>query len=192
MATVQVPAHWVGQNYLPPICARHGGSATTRVRRKFYTRPPGWTYVLILISVLIFAIVTLSMRKTVSTALPACGQCTHDRRQFVALAISGWVAVLAIWVVAGTFASSAIFLLGLVAILAALVFTFAGDYFRVAGTVNEDLVWVTLKRVDATFAGAINNAVRPPPAVAAAAATPYQASQPSQQYQPSQNILPGQ
>jgi hypothetical protein len=192
MASVQVPAHWVGQNYLPPICARHGGPATTRVPRKFYTRAPGWTYVLILISVLIFAIVTLSIRKTVPTALPACGQCTRDRWQFIALAISGWVAVVAIWVVAGTFASSAIFLLGLVASLAALVFTFAGDYFRVAGAVNNDLVWVTLKRVDATFAAAINNAVRPPAAVAVATATLYQASQQYQQYQPSQNILPGQ
>jgi hypothetical protein len=94
--------------------------------------------------------------------------------------------------------------LGLVAILAALVFTFAGDYFRVAGSVNKDLAWVTLKRVDVTFAATINSAVQPAATVAAAVAIPYQPSQAyqpsqpfqaSQPYQPdqaTQNILPGQ
>ena len=187
MAKVQVPAHWVAQNYLPPICARHGGPATRLVPRRFFTRAPGWSYLLILTGLLIFAIVTLAIRKTVHTALPACAQCTRDRRQFIAFAISGWVAVLAIMVVAITFASNAIFVVGLVAILAALVFTFAGDYFRVAGTVNKDLVWVTLKRVDETFAATINSAVRPAAPVLTTTGSPA----PAVAYQGTPNILPG-
>jgi hypothetical protein len=187
MAKVQVPAHWVAANYLPPICARHGGPATRVVPRKFFTRAPGWTYLLILISLLVFAIVTLCIRKTVPTALPACAQCTRDRQQFIALAISGWAAVVAVMVVAATFASDLIFVFGLLATLAALVFTFAGDYFRVAGSLNADLFWVTLNRVDETFVAAINNGLR--------AAFPVQATTgppaPSVAYYGTPNILPG-
>ena len=188
MAKVQVPAHWVGQNYLPPICARHGGPATRLIPRRFFTRAPGWCYVLILISLLLFAIITLSIRKVVPTALPACAQCTRDRRQFIVLSVSGWVAVLAIWIVAITFASDVLLVVGLLAILAALVFTFAGDYFRVAGNLDRDLVWVTLNRVDATFAAAISNALRP---AAPVLATPQPAN-PEVAYYGTPNILPGQ
>jgi len=187
MAKVQVPAHWVAQNYLPPICARHGGPATRLVPRKFFTRAPGWSYLLILTGLLIFAIVTLAIRKTVPTALPACAQCTRDRRQFISLAISGWVSVLAVMVVAFTLASDLLFVLGLVAILAALVFTFAGDYFRVAGTVNKDLVWVTLKGVDDTFAATINNGLRVAAPVPATTGSPP----PAVAYQGTPDILPG-
>jgi hypothetical protein len=172
---------------LPPICARHGGPATRLVPRKFFTRAPGWSYLLILISLLVFAIVTLSIRKTVPTALPACLQCTRDRQQFIALAISGWVAAFAVMVVAVTFASDLILVLGLMAFLAALVFTFAGDYFRVAGNLNADLLWVTLNRVDETFAAAINNGLRAAAPVLATTGPPA----PSMTYQGTPNILPG-
>ena len=89
MAKVQVPAHWVAANYLPPICARHGGPATRLVRRKLFTRVPAWAYLLILTGFLIFAIVVLALRTTVRIALPACAQCSRDRRQFIAFAIGG-------------------------------------------------------------------------------------------------------
>ena len=58
MAKVQVPAHWVGQNYLPAICARHGGPATSFRKANFHTKTPLWTYLLIPLGLLIFAIVT--------------------------------------------------------------------------------------------------------------------------------------
>ena len=95
---------------------------------------------------------------------------------------------MSIMVVAVTYASGPIFVVGSVAILAAVPFTFAGDYFRVGGTVHTDLVWVTLKRVDETFAATINNAVRPAAHFLATARPPA----PAVAYQPSQNILPGQ
>ena len=52
-------------------------------------------------------------------------------------------------------------MLGLLAVVGALVFSFVGDNFRVSGHVSADRAWVNLKGVHATFAAAINNAVRP-------------------------------
>jgi uncharacterized membrane protein YdcZ (DUF606 family) len=197
MATIQVPATWMSQNYLPPICARHGGRATSFVPRKFYTRPPGWSYVLILVGVLIFAIVTLAIRTTVATALPACVECSRDRRRFIWLVLGGWVATTAIFVVGITFANDALIMVGFLAIVGALVFSFLGDNFRVSGHVNQDKVWVNLKRVDTTFAAAITNALRPAPHAVVAPAVPYQATpyqaaprQPNP-YQATPDILPG-
>ena len=129
----------------------------------------------------------VAIRTTVPTALPACAQCTRDRRQFVALAISGWVGALAVNVVAIAFASNAVFVLGLVTILAALLFNFAGDYFRAAGTVSRDRAWVTLEGVDDSFAAAINNAVRPGAPVPATIGAPA----PPVAYLGTPDILPG-
>ena len=187
MAKVQVPAHWVGQSYLPPICARHGGPATSFRRAKFYTRAPVWTYVLIPFGLLIFAIVTLSIRTTVPSRLPTCGQCSADRRRFIAGVISLWVATVAVIALGIQISNDALVILGFFAIVLDLIACFTGDYFRVGGFVSQDRVWVTLKGVDDSFAAAINNAVRPPAPVLTTTGPPA----PSMTYQGTPNILPG-
>jgi hypothetical protein len=204
MVTVQVPAHWVGQNYLPPICARHGGPATSFQQRKFYSRAPLWSYLLLPLGLLLFAIVTLAIRTTVPSRLPTCGQCSADRRRFIAGVISLWVATVGVIVLGIVIGSDALVLLGFLAIVLDLIACFTGDYFRVGGHVSQDRAWVNLKGVDDSFAATINSAVRPVAPVAVAAAIPYQPSQAyqpsqpfqaSQPYQPdqaTQNILPGQ
>jgi hypothetical protein len=189
MAKVQVPAHWVAANYLPPICARHGGPSTSVVKRKFSTRPPGWSYVLILVGVLIFAIVAMALQFSVRTSLPACAECSRDRRRFIGLALSGWVAAIILTVVASTATTSAaLVVLGLLALACALVFSFVGDSFRVSGHVTADRAWVNLKGVHATFAAAINNALRPASPVLATT----EPAAPVAAYQGTPNILPGQ
>ncbi len=187
MATVQVPAHWLAQNYLPPICARHGGPATSAVTRKFSTRPPGWSYVLILIGVLVFVIVVMALQYSLSTALPACAECRQDRRRFIGYALSGWVAAIALTVVSFTTTSGALIVLGLLAVVGALVFSFVGDSFRVSGHVSADRGWVNLKGVHATFAAAIDNAVRPGAPVPATLGVPA----PTTAYLGTPDILPG-
>ncbi|MEP6667239.1 MAG: hypothetical protein ABJA81_12400 [Nocardioidaceae bacterium] len=194
MAEVQVPATWVAQNYFPPICARHGKPATSVKSRAFNTRTPGWCYVLILVAVLVFVIVAMSMRKTVKGQLPACADCSRDRRRFFANMVAGCVGSIALITSAVAVTSGALVIVGFVALLAALLFGFAGDYFRVAGHLSDDQVWVHLKGVDEKFANAINNALRGTPTPAAATPGPYHRplpAQPTGPYEPTPNILPG-
>jgi hypothetical protein len=186
MAKVQVPAHWVAGNYLPPICARHGGSATSSQQRKFYTRAPSWSYLLIPIGLLIFAIVTLAIRTTVACRLPACGECAADRRRFVVGVIAVWAGTVGLIALGIAVASDPAVLLGFLLVVVALVACFTGDYFRASATVSQDRAWVTFKGVDDTFAAAITNALRPSAPVLATGAHPGAG------YQPGQNILPGQ
>lgn len=188
MAKVQVPAHWVAANYLPPICARHGVPATSFSQRKFYTKAPAWTYVFILIGLLIFAIITLAIRTTVPCRLPTCGQCSVDRRRFIAGVLSIWVATIAVIVLGVQLTSDALVVLGFVATVPALIACFTGDYFRVGGHVSQDRAWVIFKGVHDTFAAAINNAVRPTAPVLAPTGSPA----PPTAYYGSPNILPGQ
>jgi hypothetical protein len=193
MAKVQVPAHWVGQSYLPAICARHGGPPTSFRQAKFYTRAPLWTYALIPLGLLVFAIVTLTMRTTVPSRLPACGRCSADRRRFIAGVISLWVATVAIIVLGVQLSSDALVILGFFAIIFDLIACFTGDYFRVRGHVTQDLAWVNLRGVDDAFAAAISNALRPaPPVPAPTASTPIGSPAPTAAYYGTQNILPGQ
>jgi hypothetical protein len=182
MAKVQVPAHWVGQSYLPPICARHGSPATSFRQAKFYTKAPPWTYVFILIGLLIFVIVTLAIRTTVPCRLPTCSQCSVDRRRFIAGVLSMWLATALAIGLGIQIGSDALVILGFLAIVFDLIACFTGDYFRVGGHVSQDRAWVNLKGVHDNFAAAINNAVRgtPTPAVAASAS-----------YQSTPDILPG-
>jgi len=160
---VRVPTSWMAQNYLPPVCARHGVPATTAVRRTFATAPPVWSYLLIILGVLIFLIVVLATRTKIDTALPACEQCGQDRRRFwiyvaVAGAVSG--AALATGI---AIASDGLSLLGFFLLLATLVLACLGDRFRVSGTVSRDRAWVNLKGISEQFAAEVNGALAAPP-----------------------------
>ncbi len=186
MAKVQVPAHWVAASYLPPICARHGGPATAFQQRKLFSRAPAWSYLLIPLGLLIFAIVTLAIRTTVQCRLPSCSRCSADRRRFIMGVVSLWVATVGVFVLGVQLESGALVGLGFVAIVVDLIACFTGDYFRAAGHVSKDRAWVNFTRVDHAFATAVNNAVRP----AAPVLTPTGA--PAVAYYASPNILPGQ
>src|SRR5690242_10547208 len=65
---------------MPDVCARHGEPAVERRKVSFSTRPPAWSYVLILVGVLLFLIVAFAMRKTVVVpAWPFCARCRELR-----------------------------------------------------------------------------------------------------------------
>jgi len=65
---------------MPDVCARHGEPAVQRRKVSFSSRPPAWSYVLILVGVLLFVIVAMAMRKTVvAPAWPFCARCTQLR-----------------------------------------------------------------------------------------------------------------
>ena len=189
MSTVAVPSAWMAQGYLPPICARHGGRATRVLRRNFYTRVPPWAYLLLLVGVLVFVIVALTVRTTVSTRLPGCERCSAERRRFVLAVVAGWVTACALLVWAIILASGAVLALGVLALAACSIGTFLGDWLRVGGTVSENRAWVQLKRVDCAFAAAVTGALRPMPMAAVPTQGGYWVGG---QVAPGQQVLPGQ
>jgi hypothetical protein len=77
----QIPAGWAAAGYgLPDVCVRHGEPAVERRKVSFSSRPPAWSYFLILVGVLLFVIVALAMRKTVvAPAWPFCARCKELR-----------------------------------------------------------------------------------------------------------------
>lgn len=75
MRTV-LPANWVAAGYgVPQVCSRHGEPAV-REPVGLQSRPPGWSYGLLLLGALPFLIVLLATRKTVAApSWPFCARC---------------------------------------------------------------------------------------------------------------------
>lgn len=165
MAQVQVPANWFAQGTLPPICARHGGSATGMTHRKLYTRTPVWVLLFIPLGLLIAAIVAIAIRSGIDGRLPSCGSCAEDRRRFVTRVWAGWGVVVLLPVSAAGLSTMGVesgFLVALLflAIPSALIFSFSFDSFRVRGHFSKDRLWVELKGVTEEFAGTVDAARR--------------------------------
>ena len=95
----QIPVGWVatGQG-VPDVCARHGEPAVERRKVSISSRPPGWSYFLIFVGVLLFVIVTLVLRKTVvAPNWPFCERCKELRSRWIRTGLGllgGAVAVL--------------------------------------------------------------------------------------------------
>jgi hypothetical protein len=196
MTRVEIPAVWVAEGHLPPTCARHGVPMTTWTSRSFYTRTPWWVFLLFVVSLLIALIVSLAIRTTVSGRLPSCSRCKTERRRFVWSALGAWVASLTLlFVVPSALSVPSWFLFVLFGlVLAALIFSFAGDQFRVTGSVSKDRTWVELKGVSEPFAAAIRQALSAPaPAVEQPSTTPASPAPlaPSAAHGASRDILPG-
>ncbi|GLW35100.1 hypothetical protein [Actinoplanes regularis] len=74
---------------IPDLCSRHGESASVRKPVKFWSKPPAWSYLLIIIGALPFLIVTLILRKEVQAqAWPFCPQCVTLRKNRMIIGIS--------------------------------------------------------------------------------------------------------
>jgi hypothetical protein len=71
---------------LPNCCVKCGEVATTRLQRKLFWHPP-WVFCLILISILVYAIVAMVMRKRGNAAVPLCE--AHRARRVRGIMI-GW------------------------------------------------------------------------------------------------------
>jgi hypothetical protein len=63
---VAIPAPLVVSDQgLPRVCVRHGEPADRHKRVLFRSKTPGWTYLLIVLGVIVFAIVAAVMQKRV-------------------------------------------------------------------------------------------------------------------------------
>lgn len=66
LMAVAIPAPLVVSDQgLPRVCVRHGEPADRHKRVLFRSKTPGWTYLLIVLGVIVFAIVAAVMQKRV-------------------------------------------------------------------------------------------------------------------------------
>jgi hypothetical protein len=110
--------------------------------------------VLAFLSVLIGVIILLAIRKTVVAVLPGCDTCTRERRKARLTILGIWLADLVLFILAATFVSDAAILLWFAVTAVALVWSFRGTGL-VRGIVSKDGHWVTLTRLDPTFASTV-------------------------------------
>jgi hypothetical protein len=87
-APLYLPAHMAASGVgLPDLCQRHGLPAVKRVKARFVSTLPAWTYLLILAGLLPFVIVAEASRKRIDAlAWPICSSCQRIRRRNVAIA----------------------------------------------------------------------------------------------------------
>jgi hypothetical protein len=128
--TVDIPAQLVvsGQG-MPRVCARHGEPADRHRRVLFRSKPPSWTYLLIILGVILFAIVATVLQKRVKApAWPFCSGCAALRTRRLLVGVGLMVlAVLAVVVLAGTLPPGSTY--GPLVVLAFVVLLLVGLFF---------------------------------------------------------------
>jgi hypothetical protein len=187
-----IPAFWVaaGQG-VPTVCARHGQAATTPKKCQFMSKPPGWSYLLILVGVLAFLIAVMVTRKTVKAPIwPFCDTCRSGRTRWLAIGL-GVAAVSAVAMVAGIALPSAgspdstgtasdasswgvgMFVVGLLGLCVGLLVAARANWVTVAGGVTSpDGQWVTFPKAHPAFAAQVQALLAGAPAPAADLAAP--------------------
>ncbi|MDQ6873569.1 MAG: hypothetical protein M3042_00690 [Actinomycetota bacterium] len=171
MAEVFLPAHMVASGAgVPALCTRHGQPMTYRRRAAFQSRPPGWTYVLILAGALLFVIINTVLRKTlVAAGWPFCDRCRSEvsqrRRIGAGLMLAGvvlFVGVLSVVDSSSPWVGLAI-VGGVVLLICGIVVAGLGAAARVAGgEVSQDGHRLRLRRVAPEFVAGLP-AVPPAP-----------------------------
>ncbi|MDP9239814.1 MAG: hypothetical protein M3O55_04135 [Actinomycetota bacterium] len=153
---------------IPDVCSRHGDPAVRGRRVQFISRPPGWSYILLLAGALPFLLVSMVLRKTLfAPRWPYCYACNHRIRfsrlgaLALLLAASGTIAaavtlgrehpVIDLWGV----------ILFVLLFVASLVVLISSDPTRVArGIVTRDGYALRLREVAPGFVSALPS---PPP-----------------------------
>jgi hypothetical protein len=177
---------------MPNVCARHGRPAVERARIRLISKPPSWTYGLAFLGGIVFAIVTMALRKTVwAPAWPFCDQCRAKRSQLMAIGLG--IVALGVLCLAGTIAlisanpNSPALGLGLLASIlvlfaALIVLARSKRVFLAGANVSQDGQWVIV-RAEYRF---VQAAASIPPTFAAPAYAPPS----GQPHQPGYSQLP--
>jgi hypothetical protein len=128
--TVAIPAQLVvsGQG-MPRVCVRHGEPADRHKRVVFRSRPPSWTYLLIVLGVILFAIVATVLQKRVKApAWPFCPRCAALRTRRLLVGVGLMVlGVVAVLVLSGTLPPGSTY--GPLVVLAFVVMLLVGLFF---------------------------------------------------------------
>jgi hypothetical protein len=166
----QIPSSWVAAGYgVPDVCSRHGQPAVERKKVTIISRPPAWSYFLILAGVIIFAIVAMAIRKTVKApAWPFCEQCRRLRSRLLgigfgilALAVLGFVGST---VLASSEDTAGVGVLGVLlaflALVASMIVLGRSTAQSIANAqVTQDGNWVLLTNASPAFAGRVSSAM---------------------------------
>lgn len=164
MPGTQLPAGWVAAGYgIPDVCARHGELPVQQRKLQIISRPPPWSYVLILLGAIIFLIVVLVTRKTVKAPhWPFCARCKQQRGRLLAIGLTviGLAAVAVVGAIAligsvgSDSAAPGLVLLGaFVLLLAGIVVAARSAPVAVAGAqVSRDGAWILVERAHPHFA----------------------------------------
>ena len=179
MVAVRLPAGLVASGSAPPVCSRHGSPPTTHRKATFISRPPGWSYLLLLIATLIFLIVVLSTRKSVTApGWSFCGRCQSRRKSFLLGGLGLLVGCVLAFV--GALASvsqptesdpnpsgavpAILFLLSVVALIAGVVLVGRSAAPIIAGGVtSRDGLWVEFAKPAPAFAQWVQSIPQPQP-----------------------------
>jgi hypothetical protein len=148
---------------LPAVCTRHGEPAARRTRTTFQSSPPPWAFILLVVGVLPFLIVTTAMRKQlVCAAWPFCARCVSSIRTLrwvsLGLILGAVAAVVGGIALAGTDNALVpwLILLGLLLFVASLiVLTFTGPGRVARAEVTRDGFALLLRKAAPGFAAAL-------------------------------------
>jgi hypothetical protein len=123
----------------PDRCVRCNEPAEGyRLKRTYYWHPPGW-YLLILASVLIYAIAAMVVRKKATFAVSLCQRHRSRRVHFVALGIGIPVLALAAWIATGNDAMGPILV---IAILVGLVLAIVGTQLMTPKRIEDGYAYL--------------------------------------------------
>lgn len=163
MADIFLPTHMVVSGVgVPSVCTRHGDPAVDRPKTIFQSRPPAWSYLLILIGALPFVVVVMVLRKTVTApGWPLCARCRGRRRALRLVAGALFLLTVLSFAVALTSSGNnalvgATIFVGFVTFLASVVaLNLAAEGVLVRGAVTHDGHSVRLRNVSPAFARAL-------------------------------------
>jgi hypothetical protein len=127
---------------LPVRCAKCGGPVTGRhIPRTLYWHQP-WVYVLIIVSLPVYIIVSLIVRKKAKLAIPVCEE--HRRKRNVAILVSWLLVVLALAGFTAAIAqdSGLWAMVGLGLVVASIVLGLWKGTLVSAKKIDGDYVWV--------------------------------------------------
>jgi hypothetical protein len=150
---VVVPAHALTSGALVKLgtCPRHGNPMVRTRQRRFVSKTPEWVILIVLLSLLIGLIVAVALQKKAAGLVPECASCVKDHGSWKRNTWIAWVGMLALFVLSGVLSSTPVLLLGLAALVAAIVLSLMKPRYEQTGTVSKDGSWLTLKQVDRSF-----------------------------------------
>ncbi|MBU2666964.1 hypothetical protein KOI35_25975 [Actinoplanes bogorensis] len=164
----RIPANFVSSGWgIPTVCAKHGEPAVPAASQKkvqFISKPPAWSYALILLGALPFLIVVLVTRKTVvASAWPFCAQCDAARKRGLFITLGLVAAAIVAFLLIGAVSDSLgalMALLGLFLLMAGLIFGLrtANRALLAGGNTTADGFFVEFPKAHETFAAQANAA----------------------------------
>jgi hypothetical protein len=130
--SIAIPAGLVQNGSgVPAVCSRHGEPASLHKPVKFWSKPPSWAYLLILLGALPFVIVSLVLRKEVqATAWPFCPRCAsqHKNRMIIGFSMMATLPLAFVFLSQAGDAGALIVLLAIFVALAGLIIQSRGTY----------------------------------------------------------------